>query len=143
MEKKKFILTDEYKQNAFTVPEGYFDRMQDKLSERIASMSQSHPVGWWRALRPQLAYAAGFVALIVAGYGGLHLLDRFSGSSTDMTPDDFYAYATNALRIDEHTVLRLMSEEMEEAQDSSVDTDAIINYLADARVSLSDIASFF
>lgn len=139
MEKKKFILTDDYKQNAFSVPEGYFEAMQDRLTDRIAAETRPQP-GRWRALRPQLAFAAGFVALIVAAYGSLHLFNESKRISTDMTADDLYIYATNVLNVDEHTVLSLMDEE---TQDSSVDTDIIINYLADARIGITDIASLY
>ena len=139
MEKKKFKLTEEYKQNAFKTPEGYFEDMQDRLTARIAADAPSSS-GWWATLRPQLAFAAGFVALVAVGYGGMHLLNSVKSSSSDTVHDDLYAYAADMLNVDEHTVLRLMSEEK---QDSSVDAAAIINYLADARLSLSDIASLY
>jgi hypothetical protein len=137
MEKKKFILTDEYKQNVFAVPEGYFDAMQERLTERIAAESRPQP-SWWQALRPQLAFAAGFVALVVTGYGGLYLLNSLRGTSTD-DQYDFYTYATDMLNINENDILSVVSEEKYQASD--YDTDAIISYLADANLSLSDIAS--
>jgi malate synthase len=143
MEKKKFTLTDEYKQNAFTVPDGYFDAIQDRLTERIAAKLQPQ-LSWWRALRPQLAFAAGFVALIVAGYGGFYLLNNLKESpSTVVYYDDLYAYAADMLNIDENTVLQLMAEDRYEDSSVDIDTDAIINYLADARISLSDVASLY
>jgi len=135
--KKKFILTDEYKQNAFTVPEGYFDVLQDRLSERIAAESPPAP-SRWRVLRPQFAFAAGLTALVVAG--GLYLFNLKESSPT-MMYDDLYAYAADVLNIDEGAVLRLMAEDKQD--DFAVDTDAVINYLADARISLSDIASLY
>jgi hypothetical protein len=136
--KKKFILTDEYKQNAFTVPEGDFDAMHDRLSERIAATTQSPP-SWRRILRPQLAFATGLMALVVAG--GLFLFNNLEESYPTMMYDDFYAYAADMLNIDENTVLHLMIEDRHD--DSSIDTDVIINYLADASISLSDIASLY
>ena len=136
--KKKFILTDEYKQNAFTVPEGYFDAMHDRLTERIAAKSQPQP-SRWRVLRPQLAFATGLMALVVAG--GLFLFSDFKESPSIMMYDDLYAYAADMLNIDENAILQLMSEETHDG--SSIDTDAIINYLADARICLSDIASLY
>jgi hypothetical protein len=139
MEKKKFILTEEHKQNAFTVPEGYFETMQDRLIERISVETQPQP-GWWQALRPQLTFAAGFVALVIMGYGGLYLLNSLKETSSGaMYDDDLYAAAADMLKIDEDAVLRVLSEEKH--SDSSVDTDAIINYLADANISIADIAS--
>jgi len=137
MEKKKFILTEEYKQNAFKTPEGYFDVMQDQLTRRIAAKVQSPP-GWRQVLRPQLAFAAGFAALVIAGYGGMHLLNSISNSSSDAMHDDMYAYVTDLLKIDENAVLSVMAEDTQEQL--SIDTEAIISYLADASISLSDFA---
>jgi hypothetical protein len=136
---KKFILTDEHRQNAFGVPDGYFEAMQDRLSERIAAKNQPQQ-GWWKAVRPQLAFAASFVILMVAGYTGIHLLNNLQGIVLDAVQDDTYVYVVDILNIDENTVLDLMSEERNQ-HDSSVETDAIIHYLADARISLADIAS--
>jgi len=139
MEKKKFILTDEYKQNVFAVPEGYFDAMHERLTERIAAETQLQP-SWWQALRPQLAFALGFVALVITGYGGLYLLNSLRGPSTDTTQQhDLYAYAADMLDINENDILSVMSEEKHPA--SAMDTDIIISYLADANLSLADIAS--
>jgi hypothetical protein len=136
--KKKFILTDEYKQNAFTVPEGYFDAMQDRLSERIAVEYQPSP-SRWRVLRSQLAFAASLMALVVAG--GLYLLTDLKESTPTAMYDDLYAYAADMLNIDESAVLQLMAED--NYDDFAIDTDTVINYLADARISLSDIASLY
>ncbi len=136
MEKKKFILTDAYKQNAFEVPKGYFDVLEEKVTERIAVVSQPQP-SWRKALRPQLAFAAGFVALVIAGYGGLHLLNQLKSPAIKGVSEDIYAYA-DMLDIDENAVINLMTEKK---HDPSIETDAIINYLADANISLTDIAS--
>ncbi|MCL2097207.1 MAG: hypothetical protein FWH23_00405 [Bacteroidales bacterium] len=138
MEKKQFKLTEEHKQNAFKTPEGYFDAMQDRLTARIAVETQPQ-LGWWATLRPQLAFAAGFVALVIAGYGGMYLLNSINNSSSDIANDDFYAYVIDMLNVDENAVLRVLSEDAQEHP--SIDADAIMNYLADASISLSDFAS--
>ena len=133
--KKKFILTDEYKQNAFRVPENYFDTLQNRLAERMAAKSQPQ-TGWWQTVRPRLAFAASFVMLAIIGYSGIHLYNNTKGLDTH---DTSYVYVVDMLNLDENAVLNLFAEE--DRHDLAIDTDVIINYLADAGICLTDIAS--
>ncbi|MDR3180332.1 MAG: hypothetical protein LBT61_00170 [Prevotellaceae bacterium] len=137
---KKFMLTDDLKKNVFAVPEGYFESLQDRLVERISDAEpQQQQLPWFQVLRPQLAFAAAFVALVVAGYGGMVLLNNLNSPDDPAVPaslDDFYASAL--YNLDEQAVLRVIDEEK---IDHSVDTEDIINYLVSTHVSLADIAS--
>lgn len=137
---KKFVLTDGLKKNVFNVPEGYFESLQDRLVEQVLDAEpQQQPLSWRGTLRPQLAFAATFVALVVAGYGGVALLNNLNSGGDPATPaslDDFYTAALGTL--DEQAVLRVIDEEK---IDPSVNTEDIIDYLASTHVSLTDIAS--
>ncbi len=135
MDKKKFTLTDEWKQQVFTTPEGYFESLQERVTARITGAPR---MSWIAALRPQLAFALAFVALVVVGYGGLHLLNSLQGdTSPALALDEDYTYTGVLSGIDENTVLRVLSEEQEQ---HTVNTGDIIDYLADAHISLTDIA---
>lgn len=137
MKSKKFILSDDFKQNAFTTPEGYFEALQIRVAGRI-SAATSKKQSWFAALRTQMAFAMAFVALTLTGYGGLYLLNNFTKDTTEdvMTAED-YSYAIDLLGIDEQSMLRAMNDER---IDVSVNTEDIINYLATANISIADIA---
>jgi hypothetical protein len=138
---KKFMLTDDLKKNVFNVPEGYFESFQDRLVERISDADPPQQLSWVRLLRPQLAFAAAFVALVVAGYGGMVLLGNLNPAddpAASVSLDDFYATAIENYNLDEQAVLRVIEEEK---IDHSVNTEDIIDYLASTHVSLADIAS--
>jgi hypothetical protein len=141
--KKKFMLTDDLKKNVFNVPERYFETFQDRLVERISDAEpQLQPqLSWFQAFRPQLAFAAAFVALVAAGYGGMMLLNNLNPADDPTVPaslDDFYASAIEMYSLDEQAALRVIDEEK---VDHSVNMEDIIDYLASTHVSLADIAS--
>jgi hypothetical protein len=139
---KKFILTDDFKKNVFTVPEGYFETQQIRLIDRVLDAEPQEEVSWAQALRPQLAFAATFVALVMAGYGGVFLLNEFdkpNDVATPMSLDDFYASAIGGMNsLDEQAVLHVFDDDK---IDHSINTEDIIDYLASTHVSLADIAS--
>jgi hypothetical protein len=139
--KEKFILTDDLKKNVFVAPEGYFEALQDRLVERILDTESQEPLSWFQVLRPQLAFAAAFVGLVVAGYSGAVLLGNLNSSGDTAAPmslDDFYASAIEKHHLDEQAVLYVIDEEK---TDPSVNTEDIIDYLASTQLSLADIAS--
>jgi len=131
MNKKKFVLTDEWKRPAFTTPDGYFDSLQERVTARITAAPQTSRIAAWR---PRLAFVACFVALMIGSFfmfnnlkSNVHLMGFL---------DDEYAYTASMLSIDESMALFLLSDKQEHA----ISTGDIINYLADARISLTDIA---
>ncbi|MDR3184830.1 MAG: hypothetical protein LBT49_05440 [Prevotellaceae bacterium] len=140
--KKEFILTDDLKKNVFNVPERYFESLQDRIAERMSAGEPQPQLSWIQALRPQLAFAASFVALAVAGYGGVVLLNNLNAGEDATTVstslDDFYTSTLETYRLDEQSVLRVIDEEK---VDPSVNTEDIIDYLSSTHVSLADIAS--
>jgi hypothetical protein len=138
---KKFILTDDFKRNVFTAPEGYFETLQDRLVDAVLAAEPPKQLSWYQALRPQLAFAAAFVALVVAGYGGVVLLHNLTPNddpAASVSLDDFYTSTIERYHLDEHAVLRVINEEK---VDHSVNTEDIIDYLVSTHVSLADIAS--
>lgn len=138
---KKFMLTDDLKKNVFNVPEEYFETLQDRLVEQVLDAEPQQQLSWFQTLRPQVAFAAAFVALVGVGYGGVVLLNNLGPANDPAAPmslDDFYASAIDMYNLDEQSVLRVIDEEK---IDHSVNTEDIIDYLASTHVSLTDIAS--
>ena len=66
MKETKNILDQESLRKApFTVPEGYFATVEDRVRERVAKPAKASPL--WRVLKPGIAVAAMF--LIIFGIG--------------------------------------------------------------------------
>jgi hypothetical protein len=123
------------------VPEGYFETLQDRLVDAVLDAEPPKQLSWSQALRPQLAFAAAFVGLVVAGYGGVMLMQNLTSNDDPVVTvslDDFYTSAIDMYHFDEQSVLRVINEEK---IDPSVNTEDIIDYLASTHVSLADIAS--
>jgi len=71
--KKKFSIEQPgLKQNPYTVPEGYFNDLQNIVSEKISSEGGESRV--WRVLKPQLALVSVFIFVFLLGYGVFKLI---------------------------------------------------------------------
>ena len=70
----------EFRENPFTVPEGYFASLEDTLREKVFPAGKRH-AGVAGVLKPALMMAFSFAIIIGLGYGVLsltHSLDRQS-----------------------------------------------------------------
>ena len=145
--RKSVALNIELKRNVFTVPEGYFDTLQERITEAVANAKRLSSVLRWRPLRAQLAFAASFTLLIGVGYGVFSLLWPSTTASEKNYAGSFPNYLTQI--IDEpaliHAIANHSKHESAEWQPvvAEMDDDAIIRYLADADVSLSDIDAMY
>lgn len=86
------------RENPFKVPEGYFDEFPARLHERIRqeSLAAEKPRGRIiQMIRPTLALAAGFAAIIVMVYFPLTYINNRTvangGDSGAIIFDDFFA----------------------------------------------------
>ncbi len=86
------------RENPFKVPEGYFDEFPARMQQRIQQESQLavKPRGRIiQMIKPALALAAGFAAIIVMVYFPLTYLNNRSiadsGDSEKIVFDDFFA----------------------------------------------------
>lgn len=85
----KDILDDRnMRQRPYSVPDGYFDRLELRLSEIPGSASA--PSGWRVKVRPALAIAASFATVLLVG--GM-ILGRATGPKEEMSLYEQYAYA--------------------------------------------------
>lgn len=145
--RKSVALNSELKRNVFTVPEGYFGALQERITGNVANAKRQTPVLRWQPLRTQLAFAASFVLLISVGYGVSALLWTSTTASEKHYAGSFPNYLAQI--IDEPALIQAVANnpkhESAERQPVVVemDDDAIIRYLADADVSLHDIAATY
>ena len=65
---------NELNKNPFFVPENYFDRLPTQVQDRCATNQTKVNPGIWAAIKPRLAYVAGFGALALLAYGGFSFI---------------------------------------------------------------------
>ena len=112
------------------VPEGYFDSLKTRL-ESIPSAKVSHP-GVWAGMRPYLALAASFAAIVLIGNAVLR--DTVKNQPADpFYGEDSYA---DMISITNPEIIYNESEfDMEELSDED-----IINYLIESGVKTEHLA---
>jgi len=141
------VLETEEKQIPFTVPNNYFESLSERISERIAGTTARPAVAQWRSLRAQLAYAASFVLMICVGLG-LFMTSEQSAKPITVaatSPIEFAEIITDELyRIDEQTLLQAAaSAAVDNRKGNNVADEIILQYLANANISVNDIVSLY
>lgn len=121
-------LSNKYrKKNPFTVPEGYFDTLEDQIINRIEKEKKPEKINFVRILKPYLGLAGIFVfALMVVNW----ILPRFIDNSKML------------LKKEEGTIVNSSNEkeyEIELDADFNPTREEIIEYLAQK----VDITEFF
>ncbi|MDR2358231.1 MAG: hypothetical protein LBD87_00325 [Prevotellaceae bacterium] len=146
--RKSITLNSGLKQNVFAVPEGYFDILQERITGNIAHAKRQLSVLRWQPLRTQLAFAASFALLISIGYGIFALLGHSTATAEKSYAESFSNYLTQI--IDEPVLIQAVANNHPEHKSNKLqpivverNDDAIIRYLADADVSLNDIAATY
>jgi hypothetical protein len=145
--RKSIALNSELKRNVFTVPEGYFDTLQERITAAVINAKRLSSVLRWQPLRAQLAFAASFALLISVGYGVFSLLWPSTTASEKNYAGSFPNYLTQI--IDEPALIQAVVNNSKHGSAGlqpvvvAMNDDAIIRYLADADVSLSEIAATY
>lgn len=134
MAKRKDILDDaSIKRMPYSVPEGYFEGLQARLSvipsehplseqETSGNVIDVRPPLFVR-LRPYVALAAAFVFMVVAGTGILKLSTKSLNSSLE-EKEDLYSYAEYVLRTDPYAFYESYESESPTEEDIA---DYLIN----------------
>ena len=124
---KNILEQDSLKRTPFTVPEGYFDTVEDRVRQRIAQPAKASS-RLWTVLKPGIAVAAMFLIIFGIGYATLSLTGTLgSGRSARMLADA----DTETTLVEEN-----LNEIIEEMPD-----DELMQYLSD-NVSWADLQSF-
>ncbi|MEA5005666.1 hypothetical protein SDC9_153392 [bioreactor metagenome] len=134
MKEKINIDQPKLKENPFSVPDRYFEKLEANISERI---SQTAPKPrWWSVLKPQLALASTFGIILLMGYGAVTLLTPDT-KKTEPIPDNQISEFSQTINTE--------TGEFDENTDSlsqtkGIDPDQIVEYL-NADASLVYLAS--
>ena len=121
---KNILEQESLKQAPFTVPEGYFLTVEDRVRERIAKPEGRTRL--WTVLKPGMAVAAMFLIIFGIGYATLSLTGTLgSGRSAQL------AQAESVSAVEEN-----LNEAIEAVPD-----EELLEYLTET-VSWSDLQSF-
>ena len=140
VESRTSMLGSELKQNPFSVPEGYFESLQERTAEKISP--QTVVLVKHRSWRTQLALAASFALLVAMSYGIMTIVSK-SEQAPRLVEDDMYALLkTVSPFINEAALIdAVLGVETPILRISNVKNDDIISYLADGHLSIYDIAA--
>lgn len=81
---------DEFKQNPFTVPEGYFTAMEDSLREKVLG-TKKQPSRAAGVLKPALMLAFSFAIIFGLAYGVFSLTNTLAGPEPQLSEYDAIA----------------------------------------------------
>ena len=128
------------KMKVYNVPDGYFDKLQSRLSEIPAQQtveSSGSVVSLWKRLEPYAALAACFIMAVAAGS---LFLGKTSGtqSSSDISVEDYYFAdiipVSNPYMIYEDYPVEEMTSEEESSEEDIIEylisTGASADYIA-------------
>lgn len=83
---------DEFRQNPFMVPEGYFASLEDSLRDKVFA-TEKKPAVFAGVLKPALMMACSFAVIFGVGYGILSMTGGLSSQKTQMSAYDEIAAA--------------------------------------------------
>lgn len=123
-ETKNILEQESLKQAPFTVPEGYFATVEDRVRERISKPANSRRL--WTVLKPGIAVAAMFLIIFGIGYVTLSLTGTLgSGRSAQLADAE---------------PVSAVEENLNEAIEALPDEE-LLEYITDT-VSWSDLQTF-
>ena len=121
------------KRNDIITPEGYFENLQNRLSEipaRPARVSTVH------RLAPYLAIAASFLAIVLVGNA---ILDKTAAPAEDDTWT-YVSYLASALDPDGGVPLDMADYYIGEEESEGLSAEDIMNYLLADGISVEHLA---
>jgi len=141
--KTYYRLEDGENKNPFIIPEGYMENLPDKVMQKIRKNNET--VSPARKIiniaRPQLAFAAGFLAMALIIYSAVSLIlgkeKNINGNNT--TNSGFIEYAS--LQMDENMILEYI-EYADNQDENLMDdnyNDEIIDYLIKENIEYSSL----
>ncbi len=129
-------LEDLKKENPFRVPEGYFDSLPGRISEAVSGEQSGAeaPRGFFSLLRPQLALAAGFLILVVAGYVAVQLILK-PGNGNGNNYQNIAEYVEfNLDDFDESEIMEMVGGNPTEKESFADLDEEIIEYLVNENI---------
>ena len=126
-ENKDILDSLEMRQRPYSVPDSYFDNLEMRLAGIPGSSHISKVGGMWVKVRPALAMAASFAAIL---FMGSLVLKKTAAPKEDISLYEQYAYADLIPHTEPFAFFEDNSEDLVSEED-------IINYLLESR---SDVA---
>ncbi len=83
---------EEFRQNPFTAPEGYFASLEDSLRDKVFA-TEKKPAGFVGVLKPALMMACSFAVILGIGYGILSMTGGLASQNAQMSEYDEIAAA--------------------------------------------------
>lgn len=120
--KKLENISAQDKKLPFTVPAGYFENLQERVMQRCDEhvAEEKKHLSLWGAIRPQLAFAAGFALLV----GIATMAVKFTTTTTPQATADISLSTYEISMFDIETYV-----EQTVAVEDVVDDQAIVEYL--------------
>jgi hypothetical protein len=85
---------EEFRQNPFTVPEGYFASLEDSLRDKVFA-AEKKPAAFVGILKPALMMACSFAVIFGLGYGILSMTGSFADKTQMSAYDEVAAAVEN------------------------------------------------
>ncbi|MBP6453825.1 MAG: hypothetical protein KA268_01645 [Bacteroidales bacterium] len=126
--KEKFNMENKHlRENPYSVPEGYFNNLQDTISERVASGKRGS--SFWSVARPQLALVTSFAIIFLIAYATINIFSPGKADETlivtETDPVEGLYIKTSFVDFYDSTADSLYAEEEKE-----IDPEEIIDYLS-------------
>lgn len=83
---------EEFRQNPFTAPEGYFASLEDSLRDKVFA-TEKKPAGFVGVLKPALMMACSFAVILGISYGILSMTGGLASHNAQMSEYDEIAAA--------------------------------------------------
>ena len=126
--KEKFNMENKHlRENPYSVPEGYFNNLQDTISERVASGKRGS--SFWSIARPQLALVTSFAIIFLVAYATINIFSPGNAEETivvsESDPVEGLHIKTSFVDFYDSTADSLYTDEEKE-----VDPEEIVDYLS-------------
>lgn len=126
--KEKFNMENKHlRENPYSVPEGYFNNLQDTISERVASGKRGS--SFWSVARPQLALVTSFAIIFLIAYATINIFSPGKADETlivtETDPAEGLYIKTSFVDFYDSTADSLYAEEEKE-----IDPEEIMDYLS-------------
>ena len=121
------------RRNDISTPEGYFENLQQRLSEIPARPARVSTV---RRVAPYVAIAASFLAVVMVGN---FVLNRTSAPSEDDGTWAYMSYLADALDPDGASLFDVYDEYWEGEEEEGLSAEDIVNYLVADGISVEHL----
>ncbi|MBO7418565.1 MAG: hypothetical protein J6U14_06475 [Bacteroidaceae bacterium] len=117
MKEEELLLRKVGKSNPFTVPEGYFEgltnRVMDSLPEKPIPEYKTRPLTWWDKAKPSVYLAAMFVgaAIIIRVLGYIHDNDpAVIAAEEEQYETEMVQNLVDAMQMDDYSLYLYLSD---------------------------------